>query len=622
MPVIQLELDSKGAISSLQKFDKAVDVTEKKSVSAFGKMSGAVGMISGLIGTVMGAAVTSLAVASVDAAAKMEEAQNKYDVVFRGMTKTTDEWVSTLEDSYAMSELSAKQYLSDTKAIVDGTNMQSGAAAKLSFEVVKLSRDLASFHDKQPEQAVRAMTSALTGEYEAMKQFGVVMKKTEVIQEAMLQNNLDNKDAVTQAMMAEAAYTLILKKSGEAQGDTARSAGTYTQELMKATEQITNLKVAIGQQLLPLLTPLITAFNEWITVTGRIESIIAGLITGVQFLHNGFNGIVLVAKGVIAAFGFILKAVVSLAKPLSLVLDAMIKFNLIDVNPIRELESAVNDFKDASVEAFEAQLDKIVETNNNYEALKTTVVNGAKEQAAAQDKVTESIAKTAEELIKEKEVFDNTIPAMTQGLEEVNGVWVQVQGTIAAVKDDTKELAGSIKDELTPAEKQLAEEVLKVDENAQKSTASLMAQADAANKVADAVGNVADANQRTSATADGTYVASAAWSGGKKSMGSAPAMSQAEEDYYNSVVTQGSGDHYWDSGKTMGPMGYDKNANIHSNLDTLLMQQKSAMATIYRAREANDGKPVGSIYNIFNSSISRSDVVSITSEQQRQAVRT
>jgi ribosomal protein L7/L12 len=380
MPVIQLELDSTGAVSSLQRFDNAADATAANTETAFSRMRSGVNKFGKAAGVAMAAAsvaVLAFGMKALESAARMEETQNKYDVVFDGMTDKADEWVKELRSNYGLAEQSAKEYLSSTKAIIDGTQMETKAAGELSNQVVLLAQDLASFHDKQPEQAVKAMTSALTGEYEAMKQFGVVIKKTEVTQEAMRMNNLETKDSVTQAMEAQAAYSLILQKSGKAQGDTIRSQESYTFQLKHTQELLKDITTAIGMKLLPTATKLLKMFNTWVVEQDGVNRAINITVEIIRFFDNGIRGLILVAKGLVvlvaSAFVIIAEEIRLLLTPLNLAIKGLQAMGVVNTNPLEEMVKFSHEFLNAQIEGFKETHDGIVKANTMYDSLKETV---------------------------------------------------------------------------------------------------------------------------------------------------------------------------------------------------------------------------------------------------------
>lgn len=482
MPVIQLELDSNGAISSLQKFDNAVDQTEVKTDTAFSKIRGGVvafAKVAAVALAAAGAAIVAFGLKALDAASRMEEAQNKYNVVFDGMIEKSNEWTSELRKNYALSELAAKTYLSGMKAVLDGTRMETQAAGELSNQLVKTALDLASFHDKAPEDAVRAMTSAVTGEYEAMKQFGIVLKKSEITQEAMRLNTLKTKDAVTDAMMAQAAYSLILQKSGKAVGDTIRSQESYAFQLKQTKSLFEDLKVALGQKLLPIATKWLTVMNDWIVKNDAINRAVNATIEVVRFLDNGIRGLMLVAKGatIVLAGGFhlIASAVSSVLSPMRLLLDGMVKLGVIDTNPLRDMVSFTGDFLQAQIDGFKVTWEGIERSNQMYDALKNKVVENTtevKNQTVAQTAATTAVEETTESLTEAATAADIVAEAALKASTEV-----------AMVK---------------PAEDALKTSIDGVTSSANQSTAALNAQASAVAKVG---ANLAAWNQAADAEA-------------------------------------------------------------------------------------------------------------------------
>ena len=64
------------------------------------------------------------------------------------------------------------------------------ASAEFSKQVAKLSGDIGSLRNRDPEQVLRAITSALTGEREQLKGLGVVLKQdNDVDQRALTMTN-------------------------------------------------------------------------------------------------------------------------------------------------------------------------------------------------------------------------------------------------------------------------------------------------------------------------------------------------------------------------------------------------------------------------------------------------
>ncbi|BBO73342.1 hypothetical protein DSCW_07590 [Desulfosarcina widdelii] len=207
---------------------------------------------------------------SIDAASDLEEVTNKFGVVFGDQVGAAEKWADILVDSYAMSTREAKQYLSSVQDLLVPMGLQSEAAAELSNEIVKLSADLGSFNNMPTARVMDDIQSALVGNYETMKKYGVVLTAARVQQEAMNMGLARSKNELTAADKAQAAYKLIIEGSTAAIGDMARTSGSYENQSKKLRANVENLSSVLGNELLPVATDVVTTFNNWIAANQGI----------------------------------------------------------------------------------------------------------------------------------------------------------------------------------------------------------------------------------------------------------------------------------------------------------------------------------------------------------------
>ena len=227
---------------------KSLAVSEK-AFSSFSKVAvaGAVGL-----GVAVTAASAKILSEMIPAASNLQEMQSKFDVVFAGQTLLVNEWAENLVDKYAMSTREAKQYLASIQDLLVPMGMQASAAAKLSSEIVKLSVDLGSFNNMPTAQVMENVQSALVGEYETMKKYGVVINATLVQQEALNMGLAKTKDKLTAADKAQAAYSLIVKSSAAAMGDMDRTADGYANTTKRLSSEWEDFTAVLGTKFLPV----------------------------------------------------------------------------------------------------------------------------------------------------------------------------------------------------------------------------------------------------------------------------------------------------------------------------------------------------------------------------------
>lgn len=110
-------------------------------------------------------------------ASTVQEMQNKFDVVFKGMTDDVENWAEQFANSIGRNKNSIKGYLADNQNLFVGMGMARDRAADLSKQLVEGALDIASFNNVQEDVAINAMSKALMGESEAAKTLGAVLNE-------------------------------------------------------------------------------------------------------------------------------------------------------------------------------------------------------------------------------------------------------------------------------------------------------------------------------------------------------------------------------------------------------------------------------------------------------------
>jgi hypothetical protein len=298
---IQIVVDDRGTVS-IQKLGDQAERAGSKGETAFRKTGRSLDDMNrhavqarSHILKIAAAAASLYAVARsmqsvVTAASNLEEVINKYNVVFAGQVDLVNKWVETLKEGYYMSTREAKQYLSSIQDLLVPMGMAASKAAVLSNEVVKLSADLGSFNNLPTAKVMEDIQSALVGNFETMKKYGVVLNATLVQEKALAMGLAGTKDALTAAHRAQAAYQLMVEGSTAAIGDMERSAGSYANQMKQLKARTEDMKALLGEQLLPTITAVVAAINNWLEandtlIRQKVPAIIGEMVKSWKSLH-------------------------------------------------------------------------------------------------------------------------------------------------------------------------------------------------------------------------------------------------------------------------------------------------------------------------------------------------
>ena len=155
----RLQAGVKQAQSQLNKLKGVGDVASS-GMKALGK-----GMLVATKGaTVLGAGVAVAGGKLLELGSDAEESANAFQVTFKEAEKSLGSFVDDFANKAGFTSSELQQLLSFTGGVTNAMGATAEESAELSKTIASLAGDIGSLKNLPAEQAVRAMTSALTGE--------------------------------------------------------------------------------------------------------------------------------------------------------------------------------------------------------------------------------------------------------------------------------------------------------------------------------------------------------------------------------------------------------------------------------------------------------------------------
>lgn len=273
-----------------------------------------------------------------------------------------------------------------------------GLSAEQMVKVTEIAGDLGAGKFDLVD-ATERITAALRGEAEASEALGLTLNEDYVRgwYEASNATGKAWKD-LTDLEKAQIRYQVLLEQSDPSLGKAADSLETYAGSMKATKNAYGDLQKEAGNlvtqntfviESLAVLRDLFATWKDSI-VANRDELVklvktgILALITGIEgaieairFFYNGWQGLKLVAHGVvlliIKGFQLILDSMSPVLDSLELVFDGMEKIGLIDSNPLRRFREELDGFEQFSTDQFNEMLDGISDTNEKFDEAKRIV---------------------------------------------------------------------------------------------------------------------------------------------------------------------------------------------------------------------------------------------------------
>lgn len=297
-----LSVSLKGLGTRLNKTLKGVKSFTSQILAAAGIMGGLYGIIRG-------------GLKAMEISSSLTEVQNVVDTTFGDMSDKVQEFADNSIRQFGMSELSVKQFASRFQAM--GTAMGispnlikssneflnsqtkgyvglSDSMSDVSLNLTKLTADIASFYDVEQKEVAEDLAAIYTGMTVPLRKYGLDLTQA-TLKEWAMKNGLDaNIKSMSQAEKTMLRYKYVLANTTAAQGDFAKTANTWANQVRILKQSFEQLGSIIGTSLINAFKPLVQTLNSVLLyVIDFAEKVTEalGTIFGWKFESGGTGGI-------------------------------------------------------------------------------------------------------------------------------------------------------------------------------------------------------------------------------------------------------------------------------------------------------------------------------------------
>ena len=247
--------------------------TVENKMQGLGQKIQATGTKMQSFGNTMTKAITlpiiGAAAASFKLASDMSESINKVDVAFKNNAGQVKAWSKTTLNSFGIAQGTALDMAAGYGDMATSMGLSTDEAAAMSTSLVGLAGDLASFKNIGIDQANTALTAIFTGETESLKRLGVVMTQTNLDNYALSQGIQKKSLDMTQAEKVQLRYNYVMEQTRNAHGDFERTSDGAANQMRIFTESLKELGATMGENLLPIITPIIAQINDLVKRFGQ-----------------------------------------------------------------------------------------------------------------------------------------------------------------------------------------------------------------------------------------------------------------------------------------------------------------------------------------------------------------
>jgi len=382
--LVKMGLDPRGYQSGARAVEGATDRMARSGEAGravMGKFQAAI--------LALGSGATIRALSNLTSAA--EETRSKFEVVFRGVTREADAMVASMRTRLGRSKTDLEAWTAQLQDTFVPMGFAREEAQKMSGALVELGVDLASFNNAADAETINLLTSAIVGNHEAVRRFGIIITQARLDQQLLAMGFKESSKGATEQDKIMARLAIIYGSTSDAQGDAERTSDSFANTMKRLNSEVKDAATQIG-------FVLNQAFLQLIDAMGGAKEV------GVA-IRDVFAAIAIQALAVTAELR---------------VMWSLLKWNVTDFfAPFREIPAIADEFQDAverlaAPAALDAYLEsggKIVKLNVPDAAKRAaksfadigTAANGAASEVAGVADAAERFQKAMDEIQKDRD---------------------------------------------------------------------------------------------------------------------------------------------------------------------------------------------------------------------------
>jgi hypothetical protein len=259
---IIIEAYTKPYRDELEKVKKQTTATTVHVEQQTSRMASSFKKIAGVVAAALSiTAIVAFGKSCIDLGSQLAEVDNVIQQAVPSMEGRIDSFAKNAIQQFGMSEIAAKRYTGVFASMARGFKFSEESAASMGISLTGLAADVASFYDTSQAEAFTKLKSIFTGETETLKDLGIVMTQTALDAYALENGYGKTTKAMSEAEKVALRYAFVQEKLRFAQGDFARTSGSWANQVRILSEQFNALKATIGQGLINAFTPVIQVIN-------------------------------------------------------------------------------------------------------------------------------------------------------------------------------------------------------------------------------------------------------------------------------------------------------------------------------------------------------------------------
>ena len=210
----------------------------------------------------------------IKSASDAQEISSKFDVVFKQLSSGARKWAENFGNDVGRATQDVEKWMAGLQDTFVPLGLARDKAYELDKSLVSLAVDVASFNNAADTDVIRDFTSALVGNHEVVRKYGIMISENAIKQAALNKGWNKSYKELSDLEKVMLRFEIIQGATTDAQGDAIRTADSYANQVKRLNANFTEMKTNLGENIIPLMTKLVGKMSDGVTgVNYLVDSI-------------------------------------------------------------------------------------------------------------------------------------------------------------------------------------------------------------------------------------------------------------------------------------------------------------------------------------------------------------
>jgi DNA-binding transcriptional MerR regulator len=199
----------------------------------------------------------------VSRASDAQEISSKFLAVFKTEAPAATAFISKLSDDLNRSKTDLRDWMGSFQDTFVPIGFARNSARELSQQLTALTIDLSSFYNRAEPEVILDLNSALVGNHETMKKYGVILTQNTLNQELLTMGVRGGIKAATEQEKVMARVNLIMKGTADAHRDAIRTADQFANMSRGFSAIWKDIQEVVGTAIIDAIIPYMKDLAAW-----------------------------------------------------------------------------------------------------------------------------------------------------------------------------------------------------------------------------------------------------------------------------------------------------------------------------------------------------------------------